>query len=311
MTLRSRSAPPLTLAALVAWAALVLAGPVAAQASVVRPEPGTAPVAPGAPPSPATGAPPVLAWAALGLAAAAALLGGAALTLAVRARRDVAGSSAVEPRTAERLDHLEAAVRELTAAARRSAAASSREVRAPFPPQPGPAREAAPDPPRFPPPAPPPAREAAATVPSAVTPAGGDDLAAWSAELTVAFARLARDPSGAADGFIARHHPRGVAAGPDGIAFVDAFEGAKLWAVRAPGEGEVWALTPGEQAAVNWSAHFAPQRREVAAEVFGAAFDLLDGGGEALRMEAPAFVRRDASGRLSVRRRGRLAGFRG
>ena len=93
------------------------------------------------------------------------------------------------------------------------------------------------------------------------------------------------------------------------------------WCVRAaPGDrlggfgmrlALLWALVPGEAAAMNWSAHFSPQRRDVAAAVFGEAFELLSDGAAALRLDAPALARRDAASlRLAVRRRGRLAGFR-
>ena len=265
-----------------------------------------------------------LGWGALGLGGVAVLLGGAALTFALDARRRASAADdarqsapAVDPRIGERIARLETAVRALGASAPPTAAPTASAGRDPFPPR---APDMRADPRYAPTPAAArpgqaaasPFHAAVAADTRAVAPSGEPrDLAAWSVELTEAFARLARDPSAAAADYIARHRPRGAAAGPDGIGFVDGLEGAKLWAVRAPGEAEVWALTPGEQAAMNWSAHFAPHRLEVAAEVFGAAFDLVEGGGEALRLETPALVRQDGQGRLSVRRRGRLSGFRG
>ena len=284
-----------------AWLAAA-AAPACAQASpgsgVVRTEPGAASSEMvEAPPA----APPLLGWIALGASGLALLAAGAALGVALAARSragevaEAAGARpALDPRTAKRLDELEARVRTLAAPPPERPAADASTTDRAFPPR-APADHAAPAP-RAESPAPP-----------------AEALHTWIAELTEAFAALARDPSSAAAGYIARRRPQAAALGPEGVMLGEGFEGAKLWAVRAPGggEAEVWALTPGEQAVMNWSAHFAPQRTQLAAEVFGDAFELVDGGGEALRMDAPAILRRDASGRLSVRRRGRLSGFRG
>ncbi len=296
------------LAALLAVASgLGVAAPALAQApshDVVRTEPAVAP-APAVAVAAASPAIPVATWAALGLGGVAVALGGTALAVAGVGRRRAeealaeatrgSAPAGPDPRTAERLDRLEAGLR---ASAPRTPAAGDRPpARDAFPP-----RETT---------APPPARvQPVVTAASATSTGGAEGMLAWTTALREDFARLARDPPSAAADYITRHRPCGATLSPEGALLLDAFEGAKLWAVRAPGETEVWALTPGEQAAVNWSAHFAPQRTEVAAETFGPAFDLVPGDGAALRLEEPALLRRDASGRLSVRRRGRLSGFR-
>ena len=269
----------------------------------------------GAGPGPAAGS-PFLAYAALGVSGLALILGAAAVAAALAARRradEVAEAlrtkpaAPLDPRSADRLSRLEAAVRDLAAApapARRPPQDSHPSPREPFPPS----ASSRPAPGSAPVTAPVSAPASAPASAPGAPPA--ERLSAWVEELKARFAGLALDPSAAAAGFIADHAPRGALAGPGGVALLDGFEGAKLWAVRAPGETEVWALTPGEQAVLNWSAHFAAQRTRVAAEVFGEAFDLVEGGA-GLRLEEPALARRDVSGRLSVRRRGRLSGFRG
>lgn len=300
MTVRAAAASALAAVALLA--AAPFAGAQSSGGAVVRTEPGSAPAA-GVFPT-GTDTSPLITYGALALSGLAAVLGAAALTTALLGRRRAdelaealraRPASTLDPRSADRISRLETAVRELAAAPPRRVEPEPRTAsREPFPPPAPPARPSPGSPPVAAPVAAPPAER----------------LAAWVDELTASFARLALDPSFAAAGFIADHAPRGALAGPDGVALLDAFEGAKLWAVRAPGPAEVWALTPGEQAVLNWSAHFADQRTQVAAEVFGEAFDLVDGG-TGLRLEEPALLRRDPSGRLSVRRRGRLSGFRG
>ena len=87
-------------------------------------------------------------------------------------------------------------------------------------------------------------------------------------------------------------------------------ETAKIWAVPAPGEPGLYLLLPGYQAILNWSAHFAGQRLTTAQELFGAGFELAEGGGSGLAVHPPAPAGDRGGGRLEVVRRGRLSGFR-
>ena len=300
--MRVRAACALAAAACCLACSTVAAAQTARGADVIRTEPGSTPS--GAVRALSDAGPPILTYAALGVSVLAVILGGGALALVLLDRRRVDGLADAlarrpapghDPGVTDRLARVEAVVRDFSIkpadAHQPAVEPAPRPRNDPFPPSASGAPAA-----RTPP-----------TPAAGATPA--TNLPAWTDQLKARFARLTLDPSSAAASFIADHRPRGAAAGPDGVALLDGFEGAKLWAVRAPGDGEVWALMPGEQAVLNWSAHFAAQRTQVGAEVFGEAFDLIEGG-TGLRLEEPALARRDASGRLSVRRRGRLSGFR-
>lgn len=131
----------------------------------------------------------------------------------------------------------------------------------------------------------------------------------WRAGLLARFREAALDPSDAGYRLMQAYGVRGATPSGSGYTLSGEAEAAKVWAVPIPGDAGSFLLLPGYSAISNWSAHFSPHRQTAAADVFGTAFDLVEGGG-GLAVETPAMARSDDAGALSVTQRGRLSGFR-
>lgn len=132
----------------------------------------------------------------------------------------------------------------------------------------------------------------------------------WRAGLLTRFREATLDPSDAGYRLMQDFRVLGATVSGSDYALSGEAESAKLWAVPIPGDSESFLLLPGYSAITNWSAHFSPHRQTAATDIFGGAFDLIEGGGAGLAVEAPAVASSDGRGGLSVTQRGRLLGFR-
>ena len=126
-------------------------------------------------------------------------------------------------------------------------------------------------------------------------------------QLLADYRAAADDLPAEGDRFIETWKPRAVAKAVDGAGFRldgdarDAF----LWAI---GEGSDVLLLPGYKALKSWRTHFAGARESSARDWFAAAFDLDPASTRFEATPATAYVDAD---RVTVRRRGRITGFRG